>query len=92
MKLLLDFCIAILFRLGVGIFCAGSVKLGGLVLDFTLENGDVFSQSFLGCVRPSCLALEVGYPRPHLLILNLPGIPVSLVTVPFRLQKPHDAL
>jgi hypothetical protein len=38
----------------------------------------------------STLALECGYPLLHFFPFNLPGIAVSLVTMPFRLEEAHD--
>ena len=91
-KLLLNLSVAVLFGVCLGFLCRRALELGGLVLDLALENGDVLSQGFLRGICAAGLALEAGYPRPHLLVLNLPGVSISLVTVPFCLQKSHDTL
>lgn len=71
---------------------SSAFELRGLVLDFALENRHVLPQGLLRSIGTSCLALEAGYAGSHLLVLNLPGISVSLVTVPLSLQKSHDTL
>ena len=70
----------------------GTFQLASLVLDLALEDGDVFPQGLLRGISSPSLALEVGYPALHLLLLDLPGVPVALVSMPFGLQEAHDAL
>ena len=60
-----------------------------LVLDLLLQDRHVFFQRLLRCICPPCLAFEVGYPALHFLLLDLPGIAVALVSVPFGLEKTH---
>lgn len=43
-------------------------------------------------IRPPRLTLKVGDAALHLLLLNLPRVPIALMSVPFCLQESHDAL
>jgi len=66
------------------------LQQGGLLLNLLLKNGDIFLECPLSRICPPRLALKLGYPMLHLLPLNLPGIALALVAMPFGLEKAHN--
>lgn len=81
----------ILCSLG-GVRRGSALELGRLVLDLPLKDSDVFAKSLLRSITSAHLALQISYPSPHLLLVNLPGVSVALVTMPFCLKEAHNTL
>ena len=92
LQLLLNLGRAVVFGSFGSIGGLSALELGRLVLDFPLEDIDVLAQRLLSSVGPAYLAFQIGYPPSHLLLLDLPGIAVALVSMPFGLEEAHDAL
>lgn len=59
-------------------------------LQRSFQQPDMLSQGLMQALACSDVALKFAYPRLHFRALDLPGVAVSLVSVPFRLKKAHN--
>lgn len=55
-----------------------------------LQHVDIFPQALRLAICSTATALERRYAHSHLLTLNLPGIPVPLMSVPLGLEEAHN--